>query len=186
MSLIKSAANWVNTRQQTGAVDNVPSGSEYPAVTDEQGPDVDHTSGNDAPASQESLDRLHQKVSDLAGSVSGMASGSAGGGSGQASQQPGPQSQQREAPVSVLQQQAAAHQQALAGMLAGHENLAQTRARFSQNATNRAQAASAVGVRPAASAVGMSDAYAQQSFYGTQGSANGIAPGTWDSARWSR
>ena len=173
---------WATIRPQTGPV-GVDFGSEHPSTVDPQGPPVDHTAAN-APASQESLDALHQKVSDLQGSVSGMQPSGAGGGSGQSSQQPAPQ-QQRQAP-NVLQQQAEQHQQALAGMLAGHQNLAQTRQNQAAHFQQRQQAAGTVGVKPAGSAIGMSNAYAQTSFFGTQGSANGVSAQNWESARWSR
>lgn len=177
---------WATIRPQVGAV-GVDFGAEHPSTVDQQGPPVDHTNAN-APelASQESLDQLHSKVDALQG---GMAGGGAAGNSGgnQASQQPGgpqAQQQQRESPLVT---QARAHQQALEGMIASHANLADTRARFSQNASNRAQnTAAASRVAPAASAIGMSKAFSEQSFFGQQGSSNGVAPGTWESARWSR
>ena len=65
------------------------------------------------------------------------------------------------------------HQSMLESMVNSHASLVDSRARFSQNASNRAQAASAVTVKPAGSAVGMSSAYAQKSFYGTQGERSG-------------
>ena len=179
---------WPTIRPQTGRV-GVDFGNERAAAVDQQGPDIDHTASNaDAPASQESLDALHQKVSDLQGSVSGMASGSAGASSGQAQyRQSGTPGTPFATPVNPMQQQAEKHQAALASMLASHQNLAQSRARFSANATNRAQATAAASrVAPAASAIGMSTAYAAKSFYGTQGSGLGTSDANWESARWSR
>ena len=115
---------------QVGPV-NAPMGYERESTVDAQGPPVDHTANNaDAPASQESLDALHSKVDSLQGSVSGMSnSGAAAGSQGGQYRQSGTAKTPYQTPVSALQQQAEKHQQALAGMLASHQNLAQSRAR---------------------------------------------------------
>jgi hypothetical protein len=180
--LANEQAPWPTTRSQVGPV-GIDFGNERAATVDQQGLPVDHTASN-APelATQESLDQLHGKVDALASSAS---SGAAGGGSGSQGQQSAPQAQLRQ-PPNVLRQQAEAHQQALESMINARGSLADTRARFATNAANRAQAAASVGVKPAGSAIGMSSAFSDQSFFGTQGSSNGVSANNWQSARWAR
>lgn len=178
---------WPTVRPQVGPV-NAPMGYARESTVDAQGPPVDHTANNaDAPASQESLDALHQKVTDLQGSVSGMSnSGAAAGSQGGQYRQSGTAKTPFLTPVSPLQQMAEKHQQALAGMLASHQNLAQSRASTAAHFAQRQQAVQGVRVAPAASAIGMSADYAQRSFYGQQGSGNGTSANTWESSRWAR
>jgi hypothetical protein len=186
---------WATIRPQTGRV-GIDFGNERAATVDQQGPDIDHTANNaDAPASQESLDALHQKVSDLQGSVSGMSnSGGAAGSQGGQYRQSGTPGTPFATPVSPIQQQAEKHQAALAGMLAGRQNLAQVRARFSQNATNRAQAAQGVRVNPSGSGNAASSAYNDVTMSGALGrgtnssltppSGLGSSAATWDRKRF--
>jgi hypothetical protein len=148
----------------------------------------DNGDGGAEPASAESLDELHSKVDALQGSVSGMASSAQGGGVQQGNsnlQQLGAGLRLPERPpaldplaASAAQRQRAGEQQAQSAQL-----LQGQRARNSAINAQRQQASSA-GIAPPRTTNGMSDSFAQTSFYGTQGSGIGTAPSTWESARW--
>ena len=92
----------------------------------------------------------------------------------------------RPASVSPLAQSAAARKAANAQAAGAQQNLQAGQQRTMATFQARQQATSAVGVKPAGSAIGMSNAYAQQSFYGQQGSQNGVSAANWESSRWSR